>query len=669
MSAATASTQPDQRTYRRRINAWAMYDVASSAFFTTILAAVMPTYYSAVAGATLPSAAIATRNWSLSLSLALLVSALLSPVLGTLSDIVRGKKALLAVFTAIGAIATGLLVLVSTGDWFLASALIVMGRIGAAGANVFYDALLPHVAKEEDQDAVSTRGYALGYLGGGVLLAINVVMINIIPDDVFGFPFEYAGIRLALFSVAFWWIGFTLPLLFQIPEPPAATDKEEAGNNVITRSFTRLWQTLKDIRQYSELFKYLIAFLIYNDGIGTIIGVAVIYGAELGFETTELILALLLVQFVGIPFSFIFGNLPNRSVKIRHYYLAFIVFNVIALPFFGVLGMRMLPENITGAPRPAYVTIDNYRGEGSYLITDFDSAADWETITIAADLIGTETDATYIQTEADNARFDIPFNGQQIELTYAQGAEYGAWAVELNGETLLDDDGEPILIDAYSATPRYDQTEIFTAPESGQQTLSIVATTPNPDSTGTLIAISTATVLPPSRGGNLGFIMLGLLAIQAIAAAFAYLGGGKLLLGLSQSLNTKRSIILSLIIYGMISTWGYFLNSTIEFWFLAWMVGIVQGGSQALSRSLYASMSPAAKSGEFFGLFSVMAKFSAITGPLLFALAVQIFGNSRPAILSLIGLFIIGGYLLTRVDVEAGRKVAQEENQQYANAQ
>jgi UMF1 family MFS transporter len=108
--------------------------------------------------------------------------------------------------------------------------------------------------------------------------------------------------------------------------------------------------------------------------------------------------------------------------------------------------------------------------------------------------------------------------------------------------------------------------------------------------------------------------------------------------------------------------WGYFINSTVEFWFLAWMVAIVQGGSQALSRSLYASMSPAAKSGEFFGLYGIMEKFSAIIGPLLFAGAAATFGSSRPAILSLIGLFIIGGWLLTRVDVAEGRRVAQAED-------
>jgi UMF1 family MFS transporter len=127
-------------------------------------------------------------------------------------------------------------------------------------------------------------------------------------------------------------------------------------------------------------------------------------------------------------------------------------------------------------------------------------------------------------------------------------------------------------------------------------------------------------------------------------------------------LNTKRSILLALAVYAIIAVWGYFLDSVIEFWFLAWMVAVVQGGSQALSRSLYASMSPAAKSGEFFGLFGIMEKFSAIIGPAMFAAAGILFGSSRPAVLSLIVLFILGGFLLTLVNVEEGKRIAQAED-------
>jgi UMF1 family MFS transporter len=173
---ATTYLPQDESEYRRRIRAWTLYDWANSAFATTILAAVLPIYYSQVAGSTLPSEAIATSYWSLTLSAALLIVAVLAPILGTLSEIVRGKKRFLAIFAGLGILGTGALFFVGSGDWMLASMIMIVARIGFTGSISFYDSLLPHIAREADQDAVSTQGFALGYLGGGILLAINVVM-------------------------------------------------------------------------------------------------------------------------------------------------------------------------------------------------------------------------------------------------------------------------------------------------------------------------------------------------------------------------------------------------------------------------------------------------------------------------------------------------------------
>jgi len=496
-----------------------MYDWANSAFATTILAAILPVYFSQVAASTLPSPALATSFWSMGLSISLLIVAIISPILGTISDISRGKKKFLAVFAGFGIMGTGLLVLVSTGDWILASILAIIGRIGFSGANTFYDALLPHVAKPEDRDTVSTRGYAMGYLGGGLLLAVNIVMLQVLPGT--------WGARLSFLSVAIWWAVFSIPLFRHIPEPPAATETLQPGETVISASFKRIRETLGDIRRYRELFKFLVSFLVYNDGIGTIIGVAAIYGAELGFGATELVLALLLVQFVGIPYSLIFGKLPSPAESRRPFFLMFILLNLISLPLVGVLGRLFLPLNLTGAIDPA----------------------------------------------------------------------------ALGGEMM--------------------------------------------------------------RQSNLGIIIGMIIALELILLAISYLLGPPLLRNLAQTFDTKRSILLALVIYSIVAVWGFFLDSVIEFWFLAWMVAVVQGGSQALSRSLYASLSPAAKSGEFFGLFGVMEKFSAIIGPILFAAAGLIFGSSRPAILSLILIFLIGGLLLVRVDIEKGRQIAQAEDQQF----
>jgi MFS transporter, UMF1 family len=659
---ATANANPylnvDESEYKRRIRAWTMYDWANSAFATTILAAVLPIYYSQVAGATLPSAAIATAYWSTGLSVSLFIVALMSPLLGTISDVMRGKKRFLAVFFGLGTISTGLLVLVQTGDWLLASILFVLGRIGFIAANVFYDALLPHVAREEDLDSVSARGFAMGYLGGGILLALNVTMIQFLPGT--------WGPRISFLSVAIWWAVFAIPLFQRIPEPPAATAKLGPGKSVISVSFHRLWDTLRDIRQYRELFKYLIAFLIYADGIGTIIGVAAIYGAELGFGSTELILALLLVQFVGIPYSLIFGRLPSPKDKWRPFYLAFVFYNMIALPILGLGGTNLLPTNVTGTPPVPYVDTSTAVGQGLYPANDMriQYAGSWEATKITAAELRLDSDVTYMRTSEVGASYGLAFNGQEVTLNYSIGPDHGIWTVEMDGSPIVDEDtGQPTIIDAYNQTLRYGTYQSFAAAEPGEHVIRVVNSGEKSDqSQDTLLTFAGAEVLPPMRQSNLGLILGLIVIVELVGLLLSWLLGPGLFSGLAKTFTTQRTILLALVVYAVIAVWGFLLDSVIEFWCLAWMVAVVQGGSQALSRSLFSSMAPAAKSGEFFGLFGIMEKFSAIVGPLIFAFAAATFGSSRPAVLSIIAFFILGGFLLTRVNVEEGRRVARQED-------
>ena len=655
---ASASSEISEKEYKRRIWAWTMYDWANSAFVTTVMAAVLPVYFSQVAGASLPSATVATTYWSTGLSLSLIIIAILAPILGTVSDVMRGKKRFLAIFASIGIISAALLVLVETGDWVLAAILGIIGRIGFSGANTFYDALLPHVARSEDQDRVSARGYAMGYLGGGLLLAINVVMIQLLPGT--------WGPRLSFLSVAIWWAVFSIPILRRVPEPPAASVVLKAGENILAVSFKRMADTLRDIHRYRELFKYLISFLIYNDGIGTIIGVAAIYGAELGFGAVELILALLLVQFVGIPYSLIFGRLPSPNEKRRPVFLAFILFNLVALPLAGVLGKNLLPEEITGTRPLPFTSTATAVGEGLYLSDSqaIQYTGSWAGVTIPAEELGSETDSLLQTTSEQNARFDFAFNGQRVEITYSLGPDYGIWELWMDGQPLLDPESEqPLRIDAYNPTVRYEVSEVFQADEPGQHTLSLVNTSDrNPQSQGNLMALTSLEVLPKARQNNLGAIIGMILGVELIGLVLSFILGPRLFANLAASLDTRRSILLALGMYCVVAIWAFFLDSTVEYWFLAWMVAVVQGGSQALSRSMYAALSPAAKSGEFFGLFGVMEKFSAILGPLFFAAAGAIFGSSRPAVLSLIMFFFLGGFLLTRVNVKEGQRIAQLED-------
>ena len=668
----------DQATYKKRINAWAMYDWANSAFATTILASLLPIYYSTVAGSTLPSEATATAYWSLTISFSLFALAILSPILGTISDVMRNKKRFLAIFIGGGVLGTGLLIFVGTGDWLLASLFLVLGRIGFGGSIVFYDALLPHVARKEDRDWVSTRGYALGYLGGGILLAINVAMFLFIPDSLF----ENAGIRLSFLSVAIWWLVFSLPIMRHVPEPPAVTAALKRGETVLGVSIGRLRQTFRNIQRYRELFKYLVAFLIYNDAIGTIIAVAAIYGAELGFGLEELVLAILLVQFAGIPFSIIFGRLPAHNDDRAPFYLAFILINAIALPILGIALVNALPASVTGAAPAPFVTDGEHVGEGKYALASdaFTGTGTWQDLLVPGDdlvgegfmgslsalLTGIPADLLYVMSDDSSAAQTLAFNGRHLKLTYRLSPDGGLIGFRLDGETLTEGDSRgPITIDTSSETLRYGETESIDIAAPGLHILEIVnASEQNDGSRGNVIAISQIEVLPPSRESSLPTIALIIVAFEIVALALARLLRSRFT-ALSNWLDTRRSILLSLFVYCIVACWGFILNATLEFWMLALMVAMVQGGSQALSRSLYASLCPTAKSGEFFGFYSIMEKFAAIVGPLIFAFAGIALGSSRPAILSLIALFVLGGYLLSRVDISEGQRVAREEDAEH----
>lgn len=407
-----------------------MYDWANSAFATTVMAAVLPIYYSQVAGVTLPGNT-ATAYWGYTTAAALLITALLAPIMGAIADYSGSKKKLLMTFAGIGIFATALLYFVTTGDWLMASIFFIVGNIGFATSEVFYNSLLPEVAGPGNIDQVSTKGYALGYLGGGILLGINVLMIEFMSDTIL-------ATRLSFVTVAIWWAVFTIPIIKNVKEPKVKSN-EVKYNNPLTGGFKRLAATFKELRNYKQLLLFLIAFWIYNDGIGTIIKMATIYGAEIGIDQTTLIGALLMTQFVGIPFAFGFGRLAR------------------------VLG-------------------------------------------------------------------------------------------------------------------------------------------------------------------------------------------------------TKNSIMVGLFVYTMISIGGYFMETALHFWILAFLVGTVQGGTQALSRSFFGSMLPKSKTGEFYGFYGMSSKFAGIVGPLVFAVVSQIAGSSRLSIVSLIVFFIVGGFLLSRVDEKEGIRVAQENN-------
>ncbi len=643
----------EHRAYDRRIRSWTLYDWANSAFATVVLAAVLPTYYSEVAGATLSSPARATAYWSAGLSISLLIVAVSAPVLGALSDVVRIKKSLLGGFMMIGAVATGLLALVSTGDWFLASIIFVVARIGWGLSNMFYDSLLPHVALETDQDRVSVLGYSVGYIGGGLALILAVALIFLLPEA------DNWGVRISFIVVAVWWAGFTLPLLRRIPEPPIATARRIDDPAPIRMSFRRLRSTFKNIRSYKQLTRFLFAFLLFEDGIGTIIAVSVIYATELGFGAIDSILALVLVQFVAVPFALAFGVIPRRGAQLRNRVLAFVVFNLVALPVVANVAARVAPDELVGRRGATYEATEGHLGQGTYQPTDslVTQRGSW-TLVPASDLSEYDVADAYSVSTTVGDELEIPFNGTEVTVFHSQGTAHGIWTASIDGSPVLED-GEPIRIDGHNARPRFGVAETLTAPSAGEHVLVIRNIgASSVAGGGTAMGIGKIVVETPPRISNLVWILGLLAATQVVGLVLSAIGGGAMT-SLSERMDVKRTIMLGIVGYMIIVVWGYFLDSVVEFWFLAFMVAVVQGGTQSLSRSLYSSMSPASQSGEFFGFFAAVSRFAAVIGPAIFAVTATLFDSSRPAVLSLLVLFVLGAFILRKVDVEAGQNHAR----------
>ena len=420
---------------RRELRAWAMYDWANSAVQTTIISAIFPIYFQKVAAAGTPGP-VATARFAWATTIAIVIVAVIAPFLGAIADYAAVKKRMLAVFLALGACASAGMFFITRGGWELALILFVIVNVGVAGSIVFYDSLLPHIARGEELDRVSTAGYAIGFLGGGTLLAINILMMS--KPEWFFLPNREVAVRASLASVAVWWVVFSIPLFRQVPEPARRLEKgERPEGNAITSAGRRLLETFRELRRYRQAFLLLLAFFVYNDGIQTIIRMATTYGTEIGIDENALIGALLLTQFIGVPSGFLFG------------YFA-------------------------------------------------------------------------------------------------------------------------------------------------------------------------------------------------------------------QKVGAKPALFTGLMVYAAITMLSYFMRTATHFFLLAILVGMVQGGTQSLSRSLFASMIPQHKSAEFFAFFGVFERYAGILGPAIFAWVVSHSDSSRNAILSVVAFFVLGGAMLLFVDVDEGRRAARE---------
>ena len=313
---------PEQR-------AWALYDWANSTYFTTVVTAVFPAFYATYAAAGLEPAQ-ATARFGAVTTVSVAVIAVVSPILGAIADVTGIRKRLLAIFMVIGVMSTAAMVLIQRGDWMLASVLFFVGNLGVSGSLVFYDSLLPHVAAPAETDRVSAAGYALGYVSGGLLLLLNLAWI--LQPETFGFVDAAAATKASFVSVAIWWLVFSIPLLRRVPEPAVVLDEgEREHGGVLSIAFGRLGNTFREMRRYKHAFLLFLAMLLYQDGIQTIIRMASVYGAEIGIDQNSQIAAFVMVQFLGIPFAFLFGALGTRIGTKRALYIALSVYTAATL--------------------------------------------------------------------------------------------------------------------------------------------------------------------------------------------------------------------------------------------------------------------------------------------------------------------------------------------------
>ncbi len=300
--------------HRRELRAWALYDLASAVVLDVVVTAVFPIYYATVAVADAPHA-VATGRFATVTTATLCCLAFLAPVVGALADAAHARKRALAGFLALGVISVALLFLVRRGDWLLASVLFLVANVGTDGAAVFHGALLPHVARREELDRASTSACALGYVGAGLVLAL--VLCAIERPAWFGLPAgpgltpaqETLPARLAFLAVAGWWLLFSIPLLRSVAEPPASAGP--AGSSLRGVS-ARLVAGARRLRLHRHALLFVAAALLYNNGISTIVRMAVIYGTEIGLAPSALLLAIVVVDLVGTPFAFLFGALAER---------------------------------------------------------------------------------------------------------------------------------------------------------------------------------------------------------------------------------------------------------------------------------------------------------------------------------------------------------------------
>ena len=314
--------------HRPELRAWALYDVANSSWMTTVVQ-FFQVYIVVVGVAGGLTETQARARYAFASAIAIIVIGLTGPLLGAIADYRGSKKIFLAAFLAVGASATAAMYFIGEGQWVFALTTFIIGKVCVTATLAFYNALLPSIAGPKEVDRVSTAGFALGYLGGGTLFLINALMVA--SPGRFGLPEGDLAVRLSFLSVAVWWVVFSIPLFRKVAEPvPRLEADEQTGENPVVIATRRLVETFRELRRYKDAGLVLLAFLVYNDGVNTIVHMAVTFGGDIGIDASAMIGALVMVQFVGVPFAFAFGVIADRIGTKNAIYITLAVYTAIS---------------------------------------------------------------------------------------------------------------------------------------------------------------------------------------------------------------------------------------------------------------------------------------------------------------------------------------------------
>ena len=581
----------------KAISGYGFYDWGKSAFETSVTVALLPGWYAYLFleanGLTTTLGSITMTGdavWSLSVAIATLIVAVVSPPFGVIADRRLIKIKWLKIMTYIGAGAPFLLAFATffgNASWIWLMVMFLLANIGLNGAGVFYNSLLPDLGKEDEMDDISNRAFAYGYLGGGILLLIHMGLFLTLGASIIPFCMATAGI---------WWYGFALLTFMWVPEPPIENEMEKLKFRKAAKfAVSEVAQTLRDMKKFPNLFLYMLAYFFFIDGINTVTALGGVFGTTvLGVTTTELIITILAIQFVAAPSAVAFTKLANTIGTKKA--LTFSIFGWVVLCFAAL----------------AFAPLELEEHDEFFILYEWDGSEEIYVVHVDYDTPEIAQKLDYEDNEFDEQAWAEEWE-DFLPLEYSSETKTQSWN--------------------YGDYNKDDEWGNFTKNLTGVRNSEIETFLESLDETRFSVSV---------LGGSLD-------------------GNNKV--GIDHPSNLGDGSIDFIPIWARDNIWAPLgMTVFLQFLLLGTMMGTLLGGSQGLSRSIFGQIIPETRSTEFFGFFGFFGKVAAFLGPTLYFFMAVMY-DSRAGIFSIAVLLLIGLVLLYGVDVEAGRKDADEEDQ------